>query len=77
MLKQPSDIPYFFTTGGIFQICREFISLFAHKGGKGYLQKCYEAVESNLVDYAVIINSIFFNIISPLLIYELISTFIG
>ena len=58
-INSTSTISSFFTTGGIYEICHDINSLFINQGGNiEWRKKCYEVINNNFDDYAIIIKII-------------------
>lgn len=59
MLKEPSDVTDFFTTGGIFMLCEEINDLFVNDGTSILWKKrCFEEIKENYDDYIVLIKAL-------------------
>lgn len=59
MLRKPTALSDFFTTGGVFQICKEINGLFEQNEGlTGWRRACYEAVLDNYDDYILLLHGV-------------------
>lgn len=58
MLETPKEIARFFTTGGIFMICKEINDMFMNNGTKVMWKKrCFGEIKENYEDYILLIKS--------------------
>lgn len=59
-MNKPSDIDSFFTTGGIFMICKDIIELFANNGSSiKWRQRCFDEISNNYSDFLDILVALF------------------
>ena len=57
--KSPADIEQFFSTGGIFMVCREINDMFSMNGTTvPYKQRCYKEFSDNYSEYIGILKTI-------------------
>jgi hypothetical protein len=57
--EKPGDVLGFFTTGGIFEICKEINDMFIKDGTEiGWKKRCFEEVKDNYKDYIILLKAI-------------------
>lgn len=58
MLETPKEVAGFFTTGGIFMICKDINDMFMNDGTKvAWQRRCFEEIKENYEDYILLIKS--------------------
>ncbi len=61
--KEPADIRRFFSTGGIFMLCKEINDMFLMSGTQvPYKQRCYKEFSDNYAEYICLLKTILFYI---------------
>lgn len=59
-LRKPDALSGFFTTGGIFQICKELNGMYETDDAMtGWRRACYEPVKENYDEYILLLHSVF------------------
>lgn len=59
LLKKPSNVQDFFSTGGIFMLCQEINDMFVNDGTSvAWRKRCFEEVKENYEDYIILIKTL-------------------
>jgi len=59
MLRKPAELSGFFTTGGVFQLCKEINGMLEQREAlTGWRRACYEAVQENDEDYILLLHGV-------------------
>lgn len=58
-LTKPSDVLLFFTTGGIFELCKEINDMYCNNGTSvAWKQRCFEEIKENYEDYILLLQTL-------------------
>ena len=56
---KPAEIDSFFTTGGIYEICKDINDMYSQDGSNTkWVQRCYAEIKDNYADYILLLKTI-------------------